>query len=706
MFSASASRFPVFHRTGGFFMNMKKLVLVLLIGGVLQAAVAQDTASPEAESEDSLDFVVTAGRTREETAKVSAQVVVITAEDIAESGATSVVELLAKVPGIRLARDETGAGINISMRGYSSDAGRANVLVLIDGMRINPSNSRGLTNWDAVNLSEIDRIEVLDGGASIQYGDNAKAGVINIITKQSREATTDITVSGGSFFQNEQRFSHSRPTDWGGFTISGGHRGTQGYQKHTAADTGNGELRGIWDINDTMSLNGNIGFAFTNAEYPGSYGLTKEQFDDDPTQNSGVIPGSGMPDAGSNDNGSNMDLNAGLAFSWAVSEALMFDMPLSYNWNQTRYIAYLSGGIMELAPHTLGARPKLSVELRPTDMGLRLIGGVDMFFSIDKIKVSTDFVKESNPMVFDMSQFTVGPYALMNFEPFPFLSVNAGVRYDADFLHAKGDTAAVDYSENFDAFVYEAGLTLNPLDFLKVYAKYGSQFRYPYLDDLVNPYQGGTLNTGLEPETGWTAEGGVGLNFKGIAKLDANFYYSKVENEIFYDPATWSRINMDPIDRMGTNIGLSLTPVKYVELEADYGFVNAVFAEGNYKGKTVPLMTQHTLSASLILHAPFGLSLGPNVLYKSEFYPGLDYRNDHRVDSSMIWGLQARYARDISNGELALVVTVHNLADTKYASMAYLYDMSAMMPGLPPFVGYYVDNSMGRSVNVSIQYRF
>jgi hypothetical protein len=163
---------------------------------------------------------------------------------------------------------------------------------------------------------------------------------------------------------------------------------------------------------------------------------------------------------------------------------------------------------------------------------------------------------------------------------------------------------------------------------------------------------------------------------------------------------------MDPIDRTGTNIGLSLTPVTYVELEADYGFVNAVFSDGPYKDKTVPLVTQHTLSASIMGHLPFGLSLGPNVRYKSEFYPGLDYSNDHAVDSSVIWGLRARYARDTSNGELALVVTVHNLADTKYASMAYYYDMSVMMPGLPPFVGYYVDNNMGRSVNVSVQYRF
>jgi iron complex outermembrane receptor protein len=151
---------------------MKKLVWVLLIGGVLQAAFAQDAASTS-ESEDYLNFVVTAGRTREEAAKVSAQVTVITAEDIAESGATSVTDLLKNVPGISLNRDTTGAGVSVSARGFSSVDGRKKVLILVDGMRFNTLESKTQMAWDTINLSEVERIEVLDGGASVQYGDNA-----------------------------------------------------------------------------------------------------------------------------------------------------------------------------------------------------------------------------------------------------------------------------------------------------------------------------------------------------------------------------------------------------------------------------------------------------------------------------------------------------------------------------------------------------
>jgi iron complex outermembrane receptor protein len=692
-------------------MNMKKLVLVLLAGAILQAAFAQDTATDEESASDSLDFIVTAGRTQEEVQKVSGQVTVITAEDIAGSGASTVVDLLKTVPGLRFVRDRNGNGIDISMRGIGSEYGKGKVLILVDGVRVNPVQTRGVLSWDTINLSGIERIEVLDGGASVQYGDNASVGVINIITKKSGEAKTDITVSGGSFFQNEQRFSHYRPTDWGGFTVSGGHRGTQGYQKHTANDTGNGELRGIWDINDAMSLQANVGFAFGNNLLANP--LTQAQYDDDPTQNGpGANP---MNPAVSNSSTSTADIKAGLGYTWAINDMLSLDLPVSYNWNRSRAYFPSYGIVYESIPQMFGARPKITAELKPAGMGLRIVGGVDMLAAFSETKISYDIVAETNPTVHDVTEFTIGPYALINFEPLSFLSLNAGVRYDAAFVNAHMDSwsgtvmsfpmsyPAGTESTDWNAFVYEAGITVNPLDFLKVYAKYSTQFRYPYLDELIElpSAPGGTLSlkTDLEPEKGWTVEGGVGLNFKGIAKLDANLYYLKIDNEIaarLTGPASYVIENLDPIDRLGTNIGLSLTPVKYVEFDFDYGFVNAVFSEGLYKDKYVPLVPKHTFSGSLMLHAPFGFSIGPNAIYKSEFYPGLDNDNTaDPVESSLIWGLQARYVtKKLFSGDLSLILSIQNIADTKYATLVYL-------PAT-----YYIDSSMGRSVNISVNYRF
>jgi iron complex outermembrane receptor protein len=342
-----------------------------------------------------------------------------------------------------------------------------------------------------------------------------------------------------------------------------------------------------------------------------------------------------------------------------------------------------------------------------------------MLFAFNEVKTSYDLAKESNPLTQIMSELTLGPWVLVNFEPFSFLSFNAGARYDMAFVKAHLDSWSgtvmgfpVSYSDgdesmDWNAFVYEAGLTVNPFDFLKVYAKYGTQFKYPYLDNIiVLPTMGGamSLNTDLEPEKGWTVEGGIGLNIKDIVRLDANFYYFKIDNEIteiMLPTMSYATVNMDPITRIGTDIGVKLTPFKkYVELDLDYGFVNAEFSEGTNEGKSVPMVAEHTLSSSLVINLPFGLSLGPNVLYKSEMYQGLDYDNAQpTIDSSLIWGLQARYVINKFNGELAVQIAVHNLADTKYASTVYY---------LGPVYGttYYVDPNMGRSVNVSVQYRF
>jgi iron complex outermembrane receptor protein len=688
---------------------MRKLLVIFLACMATNAVFTQeipDSASSTQETDESLDFVVTAGRTPESANKVSGQVTVITAEDIAESGVTTVPDVLQTVPGISISRDSAGASLDVSMRGFSNDSGRGKVLIIVDGMRLNPVINSTIINWDAINLSDIERIEILDGGASVQYGDNAQAGVINIITKKTGTAKTNIAVSGGSNFQNDQRFSHYQPTGWGSFTISGGHRGTQGYQKHSASDTGNGELKGIFDINDTMSLQANVGFVATSLLFASP--LTKAEFDDDPTQDTGTM--SGII--------SNTGVSAGLGFTWAINEVLGFDLPLSYNWQTSKTDFAVYGRIMSSTPQMLGLRPKITATLKPAGMPLRLNGGVDMLAGFNKTETSYDIVKETNPNTTELSEFTIGPWLLANFEPFPILSLNAGLRYDAAFIKAHQNAWAgtlmgllpvsypdSDESANYDALVYEAGFTVNPLDFIKIYAKYGTQFKYPYLDQLVTfPSTGNStvsLNTGLKPEEGWTVEGGIGLNFKQFVKLDANIYYLKIDNEIFVDAVTWASMNMDPIDRLGTNIGINLTPVKYVELDLDYGFVKAEFSGGPNEGKTVPLTAAHTFSGSLMLHLPFRLSLGPNMRYKSERHPGYDYSNaEATLDSSLIWGLQARYVINKFKGDLAVMLTVHNLADTKYSSLAFIG-----MPGISG-TAYYVDSNMGRSVNLSLQYSF
>ncbi|MDR2510204.1 MAG: TonB-dependent receptor plug domain-containing protein, partial [Spirochaetaceae bacterium] len=168
------------------------------------------------------ELVFTASRTGESAAKVPAQVTVLSAEDIAASGARNVVDALETVAGVRFQGAQAGAGSDaVSMRGFGANSyGR--VLVLVDGRRLNNADMQGV-NWNTISLIDIERIEVMDGSAAVQYGSNAVGGVINIITKKAGKRRTALLLGGGSFFQNESAISHIEGGDWGGFSVSAAH---------------------------------------------------------------------------------------------------------------------------------------------------------------------------------------------------------------------------------------------------------------------------------------------------------------------------------------------------------------------------------------------------------------------------------------------------------------------------------------------------
>lgn len=146
------------------------------------------------ESYKAQDVVVTASRVEQQLADVNMSVSVITSEDIAEmSGAKTIADLLeSKVPGIQV-KNDGGQGIDrIKIRG--EDAFRT--LVMIDGQRISEQKSMSGAPL-LIDPSQVERIEVIRGPASVLYGSDAIGGAINIITKKGGEDSFGATVSAG-----------------------------------------------------------------------------------------------------------------------------------------------------------------------------------------------------------------------------------------------------------------------------------------------------------------------------------------------------------------------------------------------------------------------------------------------------------------------------------------------------------------------------
>ena len=166
-------------------------MLALAAAGPL--ARAEDAPPPAAGTIDPV--VVTAARAAQPIERLLADVTVITADEIAQSGAQSLAQLLSRQPGVEITRNGgPGTTTGIFLRG----ANRGQTLLLVDGMRVT-SASVGAPSIEAVPFGQIDRIEVLRGPASSLYGADAIGGVVQIFTKRAAGNTGNASVGYGTY---------------------------------------------------------------------------------------------------------------------------------------------------------------------------------------------------------------------------------------------------------------------------------------------------------------------------------------------------------------------------------------------------------------------------------------------------------------------------------------------------------------------------
>ncbi len=194
---------------------MKKwlsVYVVLVLLAFHGYSLADDEEKEEKSSITMEEVVVTATRTGQSVEKVPANVTVISQEDIKNSNARTVTDLLRSEEGI-VVRDLLGHGktAQVDLRGYG-ETGPYNTLVLVDGRRVNEIDLSGV-DWTQIPLEQLERIEIVRGTGSVLYGDSAVGGVINIITKiPSEKFTAKTGITFGSYKRHKEEIY-----------VSGGH---------------------------------------------------------------------------------------------------------------------------------------------------------------------------------------------------------------------------------------------------------------------------------------------------------------------------------------------------------------------------------------------------------------------------------------------------------------------------------------------------
>src|SRR5216683_3381290 len=248
--------------------------LMLLIGLVKESRGDSTEADPKAGQrlthvslEDLGQIeVTTASKVPVKATRTPAAIYVITQEDIRRSGATSIPEALRLAPGVEVSHIDSHKW-SLGVRGFESNLSRS-VLVLIDGRSVYTPLFAGVY-WEVQDalLEDVERIETIRGPGGTIWGANAVNGVINIITKNSKDTHgTLVSIGGGNLDQGFTHFRYGAGNDKGfNYRIYGKAfvRGPQFHPDgHSFDDWRMGQtgFRTDWDLHqrDALTLQGDL----------------------------------------------------------------------------------------------------------------------------------------------------------------------------------------------------------------------------------------------------------------------------------------------------------------------------------------------------------------------------------------------------------------------------------------------------------------
>jgi iron complex outermembrane receptor protein len=610
--------------------------------------------------------VVSALRYSELDMQIASRVQLIDVKDIANSGATDLVQLLQDEANLHFTSTSGNtAQSQVSMGGYGENSGQR-VLVLLDGQRLNTADL-GQINWLSIPLGLVESVEVIRGGQSALYGNNAVGGVIKIITRRpSEELSGQVQTSLGSFDSYNGRFALTGAKGVFGYSVHAEHDETDGHRENSQYKADGAGLKLDWTPSNWFTAYGSLTRVRSEYGLPGP--LTRAELKADREQSTEM------------DNNGDEDvlyLRGGLGFYISDELTLSLDggytdreLNSEYYYDNISYPYYY----LEQSYEIFSFSPSFTFE----NEQVSAMFGVDYY---------DDVVTATANDLYSTSEYGYKRETLAAFSSFAWRlskewSLAGSLRVED--TKTRGNNAGVEsLALDDDEYAWSFGLIRFVGNSSRIYGTLRRFYRYPAADEVIDVFSGPlpVINYELDPETGHEVELG-GDTVHGSLTLGGRVFYQWMNDEIIYDSSIGmfgSNANLDETERLGADLTASYQLSETIDASLTYTWVHAEIATGAYEGSEVPLVPKHKLRLQFEYGLRDTILLTAGASYTDDVHVGGDFANaSDELEGYLLFDLGVRYAM---NDDIDVFAAVDNLFGKGYVSTAFGPD------GLYPGVG-------------------
>ena len=655
-----------------------KSISTLLCG----AAISLSTAVIAQNSQSTV--IVSGSRFEENLNEVPANVQIITREEITESTSTNIPDILSQIGGLNV-RNTTGGQLNlgatVDMGGYGPTA-NSTTLVLVDGQRINPIDSSNIS-WESIPLESINRIEILRGGASVQYGNGALGGVINIITNGGKKNLNQASTSYGSYNTLVNNAIFRNTIDQTTLQLSANTSNTNGWRQNSAANAYALDAKITQSLGGKDNVYADLYYSYSNQQNPGGVVGQVGDGNAQAVKFNNVGSGTGIYNTG---------VRAGIAKE--INGAFMLEVDGFYSnkntfFSQPYYSTDASGvgALPSISPsqtNSQGWQANFSPRIKANfgSLGTSILGyefnkasqnsnglysSVIQQAAINAFATTIPSEAGVNTNLYNQSIYFIEKLAVTNG-----IELNGGYRYQTQSAATNGTSiwsGSSNENKTYSASAGDLALNFKYLEGQRVYIKWNQSYRFPNVDEFWGwSTNGGQAFGGiLQPQTAQTYE--IGGNWRLLkSNLTASIFTSISQNEILYNPATFINSNSPyEINRNGAVVNALTSVNSKLSIGVGGTLQRAYYGNGPYQNQDIAQVPKLLLNGRATYMFDSNLSFGGVVNYVSNQHYDASptyYSSLATMPSYAVADIYTNYK--IRNWETRL--TIKNIGNARYST--------------------------------------